>query len=325
MSLSPSQPAQEFRDSITIHYNHMLKSPELLREILEDKGIAIVTEVLSPAETGEALSLVWDYLESLGTAIKRDDLSTHGNDRWIPSTASGVSAHPHTGQSTAMWYARGHEGVQQCFRVAYGEQGKLITSFDTMVLYRNPDYDGKYSTKCSLYHCQKDNLTQGYVNLIDTTAATEGGLIVVPGSHKLIALHQQESVDCSSLEQQGKTRERIGAPAGSLVLFKSMLLRSYAPCKRRKTADLSQSLRGAMLLVCMEPFSHYNDEQYLWRTERANAISLGLTTYHMPQELRSRQRPKLSHRNLVDLDELQRLGTVLHSPTQLTDRQRAVL
>lgn len=218
--------------------------------------------------------------------------------------------------------------MQWCFRAAYDEQDKLITSFDTMVLYRNVDYDKKYATRDSLYHCQKDNLVQGYVNLIDTTASTEGGLIVVPGSHKLIALHQQESADCSSLKQHPKlTRERICAPAGSLVLFKSSLLRSYSPCKRRKPVDLTQTMRGIMLQVCMESFSHYNDEHYLWRTERANAISLGVTTYHTPQELKSRPLPRLipSHHNSRDLDELQRLGTVLHSPDQLTQSQRAVL
>lgn len=351
------QPTEAFTASITLRYSDVLQSPELLRDLLTDKGVAVVLGVLSPTETEEALSLVWDYMESLGTGIKRDDFATHGNDRWLPTFSNGILSHPdgHAGQSTALWYARGHEGVQTCFRALHDEQGKLITSFDTMGLYRNPDYDAKYATGKDLwYHVDQNNTqlkdpnysTQGLVNLLDTTAATEGGLVVLPESHKLFSeydqlgrlghftpLYQLEDPDTAAFwslvaQHPEMAPVRIGAPAGSLVLFRSSLVHCNMPCLRRKPADLTQTLRRAVLYVCMEPFSRYDDKDYLWRTERANALAAGLTSSHWPQELKSKRRPRfpLKRDKLCDdLDELQRRGTVLHSPEQLTQSQKAVL
>ena len=67
---------------------------------LDEYGFVVLANALSAQEAERAMSLLWDYLEELGTGIDRTDVGTWDDDRWptavhgaiLPSYGVGHSA-----------------------------------------------------------------------------------------------------------------------------------------------------------------------------------------------------------------------------------------
>ena len=75
-------------------------------EHLESEGFVVIKSALSPTEAKHALNLTWDYLEQLGTGIKRNDITTWGDDRWPIVTSGGIVPSLGIGHSEAQWFTR---------------------------------------------------------------------------------------------------------------------------------------------------------------------------------------------------------------------------
>lgn len=121
---------------------------------LKEHGFVVFKDVLNLDECSEALDLIWNYLESLGTGVKRDDISTWGNDNWPPSVGGGILPWFGAGQSAAMWYLRSKPSIKRAFELIWDTK-KLLVSFDGVSLFRpwnHPFGDTKWKTKGSWYH-----------------------------------------------------------------------------------------------------------------------------------------------------------------------------
>jgi hypothetical protein len=57
---------------------------------LEANGFLVIKSVLSPHECSEGLSLAWDFLEGLGSGIRRDDVRTWTDEHWYPEGTQAI-------------------------------------------------------------------------------------------------------------------------------------------------------------------------------------------------------------------------------------------
>jgi len=63
-------------------------SPEF--KDLEDNGVMIVPNMLSAEECTLGIRGVWDWLESLGRGIRRDDVKSYDNSKIWPMNTHGI-------------------------------------------------------------------------------------------------------------------------------------------------------------------------------------------------------------------------------------------
>lgn len=309
-----------------------------LGAVLELYGFAIVTDLLSEQETQEGLSLFWDYLTSLGTGLDRDDVTTQSNDKWPPTFSTGILDNPSlsAGQSRVAWWGR--VKAKGVFSSLYASED-LVTSFDTIGVFRE-----RIKTKDNLwYHTdstparhKNDYSTQSILNLIDTTADGSGGLVVLPQSHTLLFPFVGGNKDWCPLwddrsfwnryedlveKSTGLHPVRVGAPAGSLILFRSSLVHCNMPCKKKLTTTPSH-LQRAVVYVCMAPRDRVTDKD--WLAKRREAVDNGATTSHWPDRLEFKKRPRFPLKRPLHTGQMHSQGTVLMYD-DLTDEMKALL
>ena len=61
-----------------------------MSDYMDENGFAVVANALSGEETNNAIGLIWDYLEELGTGINRNDVATWDSDRWPTAVHGGI-------------------------------------------------------------------------------------------------------------------------------------------------------------------------------------------------------------------------------------------
>jgi hypothetical protein len=175
-------------------YTHVPRFPAGSKEgmdYLEEHGYVVIANALSTDESRHALDLTWDYLEQLGTGIDRDDVETWDDERWPTSVHGGILPGHGIGHSAAQWFIRGVPNVKKAF-AAIWDTDDLLVSFDGMAIWRPWAIRPEWRTNRggSWLHIDQHPITrpglqcvQGLVNLIATTPAT-GGNVLIPGSHK---------------------------------------------------------------------------------------------------------------------------------------------
>ena len=176
---------------------------------LEEYGFCIFRSVLSATECAASLSQLWDFLECLGAGIDRSTSDTWGTEAAeLVFTARGV-IHPHgVIHSAATWGVRSAPGVRKTFASVWGTED-LIASFDGLCVFRPWNVNRAWRTGGPWFHTDQPaflprasvtasgsggaaayegpsgfrrEYVQGFVNLIETTPAS-GGNVVVPKSH----------------------------------------------------------------------------------------------------------------------------------------------
>jgi hypothetical protein len=158
---------------------------------LDQHGYVILKETLTGKEAEKTLSLLWDYLEDLGTGIDRKDPQTWEDDRWPTSAHGGILPSYGIGHSESQWFLRSIPNVKKAFAKIWGTD-ELLTSFDGVSLWRPWNINPSWKTESgqSWFHIDQHPITrpgkqciQGLVNLLPTSQDI-GGNVVVPGSHR---------------------------------------------------------------------------------------------------------------------------------------------
>jgi hypothetical protein len=152
----------------------------------------VVVKALSSQEVAQAKDFFWEWLEALGSGIKRDDPSTWVDQSWPGSGSMGFFVSYGGCHSKASWYIRTHTQVKSAFAKIWSTP-ELITSFDTFISWR-PWWNEK-SNKCwdpyvenlhidqNPYHKRGFHCVQGMVPLLDVSSEGAGGLQVVPNTN----------------------------------------------------------------------------------------------------------------------------------------------
>ena len=92
----------------TLEYKSVpLEDDEAWKSELEREGFTVIRAVAGEEEVDKARSLVWEWLESLGTGIKREEPDTWTDEAW-PGHGRGVTvARQGAAHLGATWYLRG--------------------------------------------------------------------------------------------------------------------------------------------------------------------------------------------------------------------------
>lgn len=245
---------------------------------LEEQGFVVIRNALTQAQSTEALGLLWDYLEELGTGIDRTNVDTWGDDKWPTAVHGGILPSYGIGHSKAQWFIRGQSAVQETFAAVWNDSD-LLTSFDGVALWRPWTHNPTWRTNDgpSWMHIDQHPIgrpgkhcVQGLVNLIDSSPAT-GGNVVIPGSHKrfesipqvypdrLARIHP--SIDHFRFPNQDELladTQPIQAhmEAGDMLLWDSRTIHCSSP-GTETPPDNKQLLRAASL-ICMMPRAKSN-------------------------------------------------------------------
>ena len=261
---------------------------------LDEHGFVVIRNALTATQTNTALGLLWDYLEGLGTGIDRHDVNSWDDDRWPTAVHGGILPSYGIGHSSAQWFIRDQQAVQDSF-AAIWEDNDLLTSFDGMAIWRPWTHNANWRTNDGPTWMHIDqhpigrpgrHCVQGLVNLIDSSQAT-GGNVMVPGSHKrfeaipadypdrLARIHP--SIDHFRFPKQDPLladTQPIQAhlKAGDMLLWDSRTIHCSSP-GTETPPDNKQLLRAASL-VCMMPRAKSNPEVLSQRKEAvASCIS----------------------------------------------------
>eukprot|EP00877_Chromochloris_zofingiensis_P007156 jgi/Chrzof1/2694/Cz11g25140.t1 len=105
---------------------------------LREHGWAVVEGVLPPDRCESAISAAWDWLESLGTGIKRTDPTTWDASRWPPGNF-GIISTLEVAHQGFVWDVRKHPRVVKVFEELWGTN-ELLTSFDSINVLRPREY-----------------------------------------------------------------------------------------------------------------------------------------------------------------------------------------
>ena len=184
-------------DHISIEYKEVPRfaaGSEESIDYLDTRGFVVIGNALSGAEAERALGLLWDYLEGLDTGIDRHDIDTWDDDRWPTAVHGGILPSYGIGHCAAQWFIRDVPAIRKSFAAVWNDDD-LLTSFDGVTIWRPWTYNSRWRTNDgpSWMHIDQHPIgrpgrhcVQGLVNLLPTSAAT-GGNVVVPGSHNRFA------------------------------------------------------------------------------------------------------------------------------------------
>eukprot|EP01102_Stenamoeba_stenopodia_P001492 TRINITY_DN1129_c0_g3_i1.p1 TRINITY_DN1129_c0_g3~~TRINITY_DN1129_c0_g3_i1.p1 ORF type:complete len:374 (-),score=90.89 TRINITY_DN1129_c0_g3_i1:129-1250(-) len=296
------------------------ESAEAALQFLRDNGYVVYRDVISPDEVQEGLKLLWDFLEGMGTGIKRDDPSTWGDDRWPPGGRTGVIYTHYVGQSPFLWTMRAKPKIGQLYSQIWGRPVEdLLTSFDGCGVMRPTSYDPEWKTNGSWYHLDQNGLKkkgdccyQGLLNLIDNLEDDPGIVVVPESNHKFSSFFSL--IDTPDLRSRGDFVSikphyltnhfkavplKLCIPAGSFVVWNSKTVHCNTPAltprpiipphdvARRKAVTLER----AVAYVCMSPRPKNPKvlEDLLWN--KTKAIRSGVTTNHWPDEFTPARAP----------------------------------
>jgi len=287
---------------------------------LEKHGYVVYSNVISPEEISIAKSLLWDHLESLGSGINRNDVSTWDNDRWPEDITNGVLFAYGIGQSSFLWFLRDRPNIEKIFRSIWSTSD-LLVSFDGCGVFRPRSVNAGWTTKSSgWYHfdqngCYKQGnwCYQGLINLLDA-GHDKGGLVICPWTHlkhtdyfvknrhlatypdgskrgDFVKLREQELVDFFGV----KTAHKLCAPAGSFVVWNSTLIHCNT-CALVPPPIISNDaivdLERIVAYICMMPRPQSEQQFESLMKQRKRGMAKGETTSHWATEYVRARKPR---------------------------------
>lgn len=325
---------------ITAEYTHVPRfdagSPESIA-YLHDQGFVVIKSALSSTQVDRALDLTWEFLEGLGTGIRRTDVSTWGDDRWPIAVHGGIIPSQGIGHCAAQWFIRSVPAVKEAFAAVWDDDD-LLVSFDGMALWRPPAVDPTWETTRggSWLHIDQHPLgrpgfhcVQGLVSLLPTTPSS-GGNIVVPGSHRLFESIPERYTE--RLARIDKSIDHFRFPAddpqlaatppimshleaGDMFLWDSRTIHCSSPGHPAAANSLTPDpeLVRAVSLVCMMPRSRSNAsvierrrQAVQSRTSTTNWSDRFINADNFPQVLAAADRVEYTLPPVPDLNESQR-------------------
>ena len=63
---------------------------EKAKEYLAENGLVVFSDVVDEEKNAKAVGLMWDWLEGLGTGIKRNEVKTWANKNWPEMFVNGI-------------------------------------------------------------------------------------------------------------------------------------------------------------------------------------------------------------------------------------------
>ena len=294
---APSESSEELPEKIIPIYKNIITCPlekapyriefeetEKWRSYLRENGYVVIKNVLSSEKVEQVQSKVWDFLESLGTEIDREDKSTWVNQNWPNTFSTGIISQYGVGQSDASWTVRVNPRVRKVYEKIF-ETRELLTSFDGFNAFRPPsdapEGKEKWVTKGLWPHLDQNYYAgelyqnqgvsvQGAVNLIDN-GPEDGGFVCIPksntlfkhlstkyslgktqrGGHHFVPLGPDHKIWTTDKKLSKLQCVKVSAGAGDLILWDSTVIHWNTPVTNLKKEY--DGLARCVIYVCMAP------------------------------------------------------------------------
>eukprot|EP00672_Neobodo_designis_P025793 CAMPEP_0174848592 /NCGR_PEP_ID=MMETSP1114-20130205/13609_1 /TAXON_ID=312471 /ORGANISM="Neobodo designis, Strain CCAP 1951/1" /LENGTH=426 /DNA_ID=CAMNT_0016082895 /DNA_START=31 /DNA_END=1311 /DNA_ORIENTATION=- len=295
-----------------------------MRRFYRDEGFLVVDDALNAAEIEEAFGYFARYMDAAANidVTSKEDLMQCFGDR-----AVGLVGKRSAGHSRFAWFVRSREAVKAAFRCVLSsseEVGdddaeamgrKLITSFDGLGFFRNPESHHDFASGTAPWlhvdacgDAGSGDYVQGLVNLIDCTDDADAGLVVMPRSHRDHvftgicpptrsrddqvtegAFTDLELAQASCILDQTPDPAdralmqpfRVPLKAGSMAMWSGRLIHCNVGCVARREPRPEQLLRRLVSYVCL-----MRDPGNAALTERRrDAFARGRTTTHQPDHV----------------------------------------
>jgi hypothetical protein len=276
---------------------------------LDDNGYVVIRGVASEEEISKGQDLAWRFIEKLCPDVKRGLPNSWNSSHWPDPYGNGIIPSDGVGQSEFLWFCRGIKNVQAIFQTVW-QVDNLITSFDGFCFHRAFEYNQAWKTAdTAWYHTDQNGCrnpericVQGFLNFFES-GLNDGGLIVVPGSHKLfkqifearrqtlqgigdyIPFSKDSSLWNGEIKTSGLAPRKVCCGPGDFVLWDSRTIHcnEFARTSRSFPEDGSiLSPRRIVAYICMTPASRLTR---LGRAYRIGAYLNGDTTSHWPEAL----------------------------------------
>ena len=259
---------------------------------LQNKGYVAIN-VMTNNEVDDIASGFWDWLEQLGTGLKRNDVTTIDICETWPEQTKGIINMYGIGQAEFMWRARIHPNIIHVFKDIWNNDS-LITSFDGACMFPlAPGFilESHEEHKEWLHRDQSPLVNermcvQGALQLYDNLSEEDGGFIVWPKSHlidwttrdpraKRIETHwYRVGRVMTPLEKEKCVILRV--PKGTLILWDSRTIHENI-----QPTIFSRNPRAA-LLICMMPREYAS---HTTLSKRYECFITKKTTTHLPNSI----------------------------------------
>lgn len=272
------------------------------RPILKKFGYCVVENVYTTDESNNVINEMWQWLEGLGTGIKKNDPKTWINKFW-PKTLHGSMLQHTIAHEEFMWKIREHPNTVKVFSQIFGTN-KLMTSFDGAAITR-PSETRHINVKTlddSWIHTDQDIIDDPDIGLDDVYESDyysvqgianfevvedfDSSLFVGEGSHLLHSKlfehngnkpfcnwYVLDQNDINWCKENNIKFVKVNAPKGSLILFDSRCFHQGFPHQPKGKLDRFRYVT----YVAMTPH---------WRTskhdinKKIEALRLGRATSH---------------------------------------------
>lgn len=301
---------------------------------LEKHGYCVIARAADAAAVDKGNALFWDFLEQgdpdgrhigdVETDLKRDDVSTWGNDRWVGKVSmpeAGIINAGGIGHSRFAWHVRLQPAVRKVFSAIW-ETDSLLTSYDGACAFRPWGRHSEWITEGGWYHVDQGRTrpnrccVQGVMLFTDATKHT-GGLVVIPGSHKEFGAVIERNATYSNGDYvplstwdpilAGGSAGMVCAHAGDLLLWDSRTVHCNAPgIPNEAGGDDDTKLLRIAGYVCMTPAAWASPRVLELRRQ---AFETKKTTTHWPHTYCA------TGDGLADAGE--RAGSLLKAPAEV--------
>lgn len=274
-----------------------IKFGENPRPNLQKYGYCVVDYVLSEEECNKTIDEIWNWLEGLGTGVKRKDKKTWDDNHWPFCIRQGLIQHT-MGQEEFAWKIREHSNVTQVYSQIFNTD-KLLVSFGSVGIYRPIESGYVNCTNSSWVHTDQDIISkpleevydsndysiQGIINL-EESSDKDAGFFVGEGSHllhsKLFEYNNNKPInnwyvltkqDVDYLQTNGIQFYKINASKGSFILFDSRAIHSGFPHQK----DRKNPRFRYTLYISLSPADRATEKDI---NKKIQAVKEGKNTNH---------------------------------------------
>jgi hypothetical protein len=278
---------------------------------LDDHGYVVFRNIATQEELQQGKELFWKFMGASFPAIKRDNISTWGNDNWPKWADTGIIDSNGIGNSEFTWFCRGIPKIKDIFTTVWDGNDDLFVSMDATGVTRPLEYDPIFVTRGGWFHFDQNgyvrkgrHCVQGLLNFLPS-GPKDGGLVVIPKTHNLFDnlfasrddLCDKRGSDFVKITKPGLVPEiwdnpeyypiKLCLDPGDFVLWDSRTAHCNHPASPLEKLP-KVDIRRLVCYVCMTPTSHASKSQSDLIAERLGAFRDGLTTSHWPHEFQPR-------------------------------------
>lgn len=273
---------------------------EDVRRLLDEYGVAVLTNVINEEECIMLEDKAWKELEELMNGrVKKDEKETWKNILDLFPMHSMLIQHHCIGHSDWVWDIRQNKNVVKGFSDLWGCKEKdLLVSFDGVSIHMPPEVTKRGYFRNSWLHTDQSSKKkghecwQGLINLRDVNEG-DATLVVMPKSHKFHEeffshFKKDSGGDWYKLDgedekaffvEKGCNEVAIKAPKGALVLWDSRTMHFGKESDKNRPNENHRFVA----YVCMTPRSKSTDKMLKKKQEAFNQLRMTTHWPHAPK------------------------------------------